>query len=349
MRILKIDTRENFLHIVPEIEDDLWHLERIIEKHDLVSGPSDRKIKPKEAGEKPKRVKMFIELDADNVEFHRFLGQLRVSGIITGGKPVEFLEMGAQHSLEIVLGKDVKIKKQALKKFQIERIKKAAEATKKGKVLLVVLDDEQASFAILREFELEEKASMKSGKSGKQFKGEDVKGKYFAEILEKILEIKPEKAIVAGPGFTKEEFQKFLEEKRMPKEIQFFYSATNSVGKTGLQELLKGNALEKIAQEMQIVKETVLVEKILAELGKDLGIAEYGLKEVKKAVKVGAVQMLLVTDKFLLEKREETEKVMQDAEKTGSEVHLINSEHEAGKTLQNLGGIAAILRYKITG
>ncbi len=170
MRVLKIDERENFLHLVPEIEDDLWHLERIIEKHDLVSGPSDRKIKPREAGEKPRRIKMFIELDVDSVEFHRFLGQLRISGIITGGSPAEFLEMGAQHSLELALGKDVKIKKQALKKFQIERIKKAVEATKKGKILLVVLDDEQANLAILREFELEEKASLKSGKSGKQFK-----------------------------------------------------------------------------------------------------------------------------------------------------------------------------------
>jgi len=291
---------------------------------------------------------MFIELDVDSVEFHRFLGQLRVSGIITGGSPAEFLEMGAQHSLEIALGKDVKIKKQALKKFQIERIKKAVEATKKGKILLVVLDDEQASLAILREFELEEKASLKSGKSGKQFKGEDMRGKYFAEILEKIIEIKPEKAIVAGPGFAKEEFQKFLEEKGKPKEIQFFFMATNSVGKTGLQELLKGNALEKVAQEMQLVKETGLVEKILAELGKDSGLVEYGPKEVEKAIEAGAVQMLVVADKFLLEKREEAEKMMQKAEKIGSEVHLVNAEHEAGKQLQNLGGIAAILRYKIS-
>jgi len=348
MRILKIDEVENFLHLVPEIEDDLWHLERIIEKHDLVSGLSDRKIKPKEAGEKAIRVKMSIELEVDSVEFHRFLGQLRVSGTIKSGKPVEFLEIGAQHSLEIALGKDVKIKKQNLKKFQIERIKKAAEATKKGKILLVVLDDEQVNFAILREFELEEKASLKSGKSGKQFKGEDMRGKYFTEILEKIIEIKPEKAIIAGPGFTKEEFQKFLEKKGKPKGMQFFFMATNSIGKTGLQELLKGNALEKVAKEMQLVKETGLVEKILAELGKNSGLVEYGSKEVEKAIEAGAVQMLVVADKFLLEKREEAEKMMQKAEKTGSEVHLVNAEHEAGKQLQNLGGIAAILRYKIS-
>ena len=72
MRILKIDGKENLLQVVPEIEDDLWHLERIIEKHDIVSGSADRKIKPKEAGEKPIRIKLSVSLDVESVEFHRF-------------------------------------------------------------------------------------------------------------------------------------------------------------------------------------------------------------------------------------------------------------------------------------
>jgi len=101
MRILKIDERENFLHLMPEIEDDLWHLERIIEKHDLVSGPTDRKIKPRDEGGKAQRIKIFVTLDVELVEFHRFIGQLRVSGIIVEGKPAELLEIGSQQALEM--------------------------------------------------------------------------------------------------------------------------------------------------------------------------------------------------------------------------------------------------------
>lgn len=347
MRILKIDEKENFLHLVPEIEDDLWHLERIIEKHDLVSGATDRKIKPRSEGEKPQRIKLFVSLDADRVQFHRFLGQLRVSGVIVEGKPADQLEVGAQHALEIQLGKDVKIRKKSLKKYHVERLRKAAAATKKGKVLLVVLDDEQASIAVLKEFELEEKASVRSHRSGKRFKqDEDLQGNYFREILDKIEELNPDKAVIAGPGFTKESLQRFIEEKGKTK-TKFFFGSTNSVGKTGLQELLKGNALNKIVQEMQLLKETQLVEAVLAELGKDSGLVEYGLKEAEKAVLLGAVKQLLVADKFLLENRDKTEELMQKAEKMRAEVHLINAEHDAGKQLANLGGIAAILRYKI--
>ena len=103
----------------------------------------------------------------------------------------------------------------------------------------------------------------------------------------------------------------------------------------------------QVVQEMQLVKETQLVEEVLAELGKDSGLVEYGLKEVEKAVVVGAVKQLLVADKFLLENRDKIEELMQKSEKMGAEVHLINAEHDAGKQLVNLGGLVAVLRYKI--
>jgi protein pelota len=346
MRVLKIDEKDSFLHLVPEVEDDLWHLERIVEKHDLVSGITDRRIKPREEGGKPERIKLYLTIEVEKVEFHKFSGKLRVSGKIVEGKPAELLEIGAEHALEVELGREIKVKKQALKKFQVERIRKAAEATKTGKTILVVLDDENASLALLKEFALEEIASIRSGKSGKQFKAEDFEPKYFSELLEKITALKPERAVVAGPGFSKDNFQKFLAE-RKPKGIEFFFASTNSVGKTGLQELVKGNVLEKVVQEMQLVKETGLVEKVLAELGKNSGLVEYGLKEVGGAVELGAVETLLVADKFLLENREIVEKLMQDAERSRAKVHLVNAEHEAGKQLTNLGGIVALLRYRL--
>lgn len=347
MRILKIDSEKGFLHIIPEIEDDLWHLERVIEKGDLVSGTADRKIKPKEAGEKPRRVKLSVTLEVDSVEFHRFSGRLRVSGKIVEGKPAELLEIGAQQSLEVSLGEPVKIQKQELKQFQVQRLKKAAAATKKGKVLLVVLDDEEATFGLLGELQIEEKGRVKSGKSGKRLEGEEADERgYFGEILKKVRDGKSSRVIVAGPGFTAEKFKAFLKERESTGK-QFFFTKTNSVGKTGLQELVKSNALDRVVMEMQLVKESRMVEEVLAELGKGSGLVEYGTKQVKKAVEMGAVQKLLVADKTLLEKRNEIEEMMHKAEQMKGEVHLVNSEHEAGKKLVSLGGVAALLRYRV--
>jgi protein pelota len=345
MRILQIDKRNSIVKVVPEIADDLWHLERVLEKGDLVSGQTDRKVKAREEGEKPERVKLFLTVEAEKIDFHRETGNLRVTGIIREGKPAELAELGASHSIEIEPGKAVKIQKRELKGFQVERLEKAQEATRQGKLLLVALDDEQADFALLKEFELERKGTIRSGKTGKRFESESWQGNYFREIMERAKELKAEKVVFAGPGFTKENLKRWAEEKG--EKGNFYFASTNNVGITGLNELVKGNAIEKIVKEMQLVKETRLVETLFEELGKGSGIAEYGFGEVKKAVEYGAVKALLVCDSLLLEKREESEEIMKKAEQMKGNVHLIDSKNEAGKKLLSLGGIAALLRFRI--
>ena len=345
MRILKIDRKNRLLKVTPEIIDDLWHLERVIEKGDLVSGATDRKIKPKEQGEKHIRVKLFLVVEVEKVEFNNETGNLRVNGLIRDGKPADLIELGASHSIEIELGKTVSITKKEMKQFQIERLEKAAKATKQGNVLLVALDDERADLGLLKEFKLEEKGTIWSGKTGKRFESESKQGSYFKEIMDRVKELDAKKVVFAGPGFAKESLKKWIEEKG--EKGSFYFAATNSTGITGLNELLKGNALGKMVQEMQLVKETRLVEKILEEIGKGSGLVEYGPKEVEKAIENGAVQELLVTDKLLLEKRDEIETLMNKAEKMKGEVHLIAAENEAGKKLSSLGEIAALLRFKI--
>ncbi len=345
MRIVKLDKQDNSFEVVPENLDDLWHLERIIEKGDLVSGSTERKIKPKVPGEKPFRVKMFIEVSAEDIEFHKFSGKLRVNGIITSGTPEEYIELKSHHSIEIEPMKKVKVKKKVLKKYHIERLEKAKKASSRAKMLLVSMDDEEASFALLKEYGLEERGKIISGKQGKQYKGMDEGTKYFDEVLKKASESGAEKIVFAGPGFTKNNFEKFLEGK--DKEFEAFFESSNSVGVTGLNELVKSGVIDKIATELELTRETEIVEKFLAEIGKDSGLASYGVEEVENAVNAGAVDVLIIGENALLEKREELEKLMETAESLKAKVHIISSSHDAGKQLEGMGGVAAILRYKL--
>jgi len=345
MRIAKIDQKTRVMELVPEVNDDLWHLERVLEKGDLVSGSTDRKIKPRKEGEKSERIKLFLTVEAEKIDFHRETGNLRVTGSIRAGKPQELVEQGASHSIEIGLGKKVSITKKEMKKFQIQRIEKASKATKQGKLLLVALDDERADFAVLKEFELEKKGSVRSGKSGKMFGSESSEGDYFKNVMERVQEIGAETIVIAGPGFAKEGLKKWINGKGI--KGGFHFASINSVGITGLNELVKGNAIEKVVQEKQLVKDTRMVEAVLEELGKGTGLVEYGFEEVGKAVEAGAVKELLVADSFMLENREKAEQIMANAEKTRSNVHIIDAENEAGKKLSSLGGVAALLRYRI--
>ena len=101
MKVLKIDKKENELVCIPDTLDDLWHLEKIIDKNDLVYGSVDRKIKPKKEGEKAERIKLYVELQVEEAHFQEFSENLRINGIMLSGKPEEYIEKGRQ---KIVLG-----------------------------------------------------------------------------------------------------------------------------------------------------------------------------------------------------------------------------------------------------
>ena len=79
----------------------------------------------------------------------------------------------------------------------------------------------------------------------------------------------------------------------------------------------------------------------------------YGRKETESAVKSGSIKTLLITEGYLAKAREseefgKLEELMKLTEQLKGEVHLISTEHEAGKKLQGLGGIGGLLRYKVT-
>ena len=85
-----------------------------------------------------------------------------------------------------------------------------------------------------------------------------------------------------------------------------------------------------------------MVEKFIEKLEKDEAVT-YGLDHVSKAVELGAVDTVLISDKLVKENQE----LLKNTENNGGTVRIISSEHEAGEKLFNMGGIAAILRYKL--
>jgi len=158
MRILSINYRENSFEVIADNLDDLWHLERIIEPSDTVSGLTERKIKAKEEGMRQSKESVWVEILAQRIEFHESSGDLRILGTIPF-TPNELVETSAHHSLEVFPGKKIKVKKRKLKKYQVERLEKAKIASGRDSTLLVVLDDEEAEFALLKEFSFEKKGA----------------------------------------------------------------------------------------------------------------------------------------------------------------------------------------------
>ena len=125
----------------------------------------------------------------------------------------------------------------------------------------------------------------------------------------------------------------------------------SSVGENAINEVLKRPETENALKQDRIAHEFKYVEKLFMEISKN-DLASYGLKETKDAAMAGAVKTLLITDSFIQKKRienkyEPIENIMKIVDTTKGDILIVSSDNEAGKKLDGLGGIAAILRYKL--
>jgi protein pelota len=89
-------------------------------------------------------------------------------------------------------------------------------------------------------------------------------------------------------------------------------------------------------------KEPELFENFI--IAKD-GKCAYGPNEVENALISGAVEILLLTDTSVREKR--VEKLLKLAGETKVRIVIVSISHDAGKKLQALGDVGALLRYKM--
>lgn len=100
--------------------------------------------------------------------------------------------------------------------------------------------------------------------------------------------------LIGGPGPTKDFF---VNEGYLNSEVQKKVIATVDTSYTddfGVKEVVD-NASETF-KDMEITKEKNLVQRFLSEVVKESGLAVYGEKEVREMLRIGAVDMLLVSD-----------------------------------------------------
>ncbi len=350
MKVINFNRKEGIAKIRVDTLDDLWHLSKIIEVSDKISGEIKRKVKLSGEGERAKvAVKnYYAKIIAKKIKLESAV--LKVSGEIMEGS--EELKIGAAHTLDIFTGDIIKLEK-SWKEYQLRRLEEAEKASKAPKALVVVLDDEQAHIAALTASGFQYLAGFELRLAKKRFveKTDNGLGKVVTEILRINAESNPQTIVIASPIFWKENLLEALKEKdaKIVKKIKLEGVSTGT--KRALNELINRGVLEKVLKSSQLQKEFELVEELLVEIAKK-GLAVYG-KDVIKAVEANAVKTLLFTDEIIEKAREkekfsEFENLIDKVEQQGGEVHIISTDNEAGEKLKGLGGIAALLRFKFT-
>ena len=352
MRIVHQDTKRGFIELVPETLDDLWHLSHIIEPGDLISSKTTRRIQDS-TGERLRsdrgiKKTFFMGIRVESISFHKYTGKLRATGIIEHG-PEDLVPLGTHHTLDLKLKYSIKITKEKWSRWAIKRLKNAVDSSKKPSAIIVAIEDDVADLGIIKQYGIDYYGPIMGGISGKRIIQKD-RGKkitnFFDEVAKTLSGFEDIQGIViAGPGFTKGDFYNFLSEKYPELAKIAGVESTGTGGRVGIQEVLRKGTIEQMATEGRIAQEMRFMNKVLEEIGKSSKLVAYGKKEVADASNAGAAEMLLVLDEMVRE--EDIEKIMNLVENTGGKVMVVSSEHEGGKQLKALGGIAALLRYGI--
>ena len=148
--------------------------------------------------------------------------------------------------------------------------------------------------------------------------------------------------IVGGPGPTKYDL---VEGDFITNEVKKKIIAIKDLsytGEFGLEELLE-KSLDVLAQE-DVSDEKKIVGRFLEILATKQNMVAYGEADVMNKLKMGVVDIVLLSEDLSDEKIEEFEAA---AKPVGSEIRIISTQTREGAQLRDLGKAAAILRYEV--
>jgi len=220
---------------------------------------------------------------------------------------------------------------------------------------LIVLDNREATIGLLKGKKIEILRQTESIVPGKTIKGGQSAQRYerireglindwykiVAENVRNYLTKFDIKGIIlGGPGPAKNDF---YDGDYLLTNIKKQILGVKNVGYTdeqGLEELVERS--QDLLAEAAIAKEKALLQRFFEELKKGSGMVNYGKDNVLKALEMGAVEIILLSES------KEDETLVEKAKQYNTTVEIISEDTREGEQLYQIGGIAAILRWKIS-
>jgi len=242
------------------------------------------------------------------------------------------------------------------KNFQLDILRNMLEA--KEIYGMIVLDARDAIIATLKGKTITPLVKTHSHVPGKMKAGgqssarfarnrEIARNEHFKKVAdlvkEQFLNMKGLKGIlVGGPGPTKYDF---VDSGHITTDVKNKIIAIKDLSYTeefGLEELLEKS--QDVLAEEAVTIEKKIVNKFLEMLARKPDMVAYGEKNVLKALEMGAVDKLLVSEALEEDKIDQFETT---AKAFSTEVQIISTETREGAQLRDIGKIGAILRYPL--
>ena len=355
MKIIKKDLKKGRILCRLEIADDLYYLADILTKGDRVISRTKRRIDYRQGIERAERIAkeaVTLEIQVETVEFDRTIDRLRVTGRIYQGP--ETVATGDFHTLNLRPGMVLTITKDNWTTADLIKVEDASKAIR-AKILLLAIEDGLCSFGLLREYGVKLSGTISKTLSGKREpekkRAEEIS--FFSDLIDAIENEAEDldRIVIAGPAFYKDNFYKYFKEKNPELAQKAVIENVSTGGERGLQEIVKRGIIEKIIKEWKVQQEVSGLTEFFEEFARNSGLAAHGLKNVEYAMNMGAIKTLLISNSTLkkskIEKDKKIDELLKNIYDMRGEILIVSNEHDLGKQLEGIGGMAALLRFRV--
>ncbi|KAI5284500.1 Translation factor pelota, partial [Ascosphaera acerosa] len=337
-------------------------------------------------GTSSRRVKLTLQIRVKSLDFDPQLSQLHVSGQIMNETPetkigqYHTLDLELSHSF--TLEKEADGQSLGWDSVAIDALRDAVDISgkRRAEAIAIVMQEGLAHICFIGQYQTVMKQKIETSVARKRHGNEHDKAmsRFYQHTQDALLrqcdpdanatasatDMTEKPLLLASPGFVAAGFLKHLQANAALNPLSPLRNILKhtvvvhcSSGYThALAEVLKSPSVQSLLSDTKYARETKLMDLFFEHLRKESYKATYGPREVEQAVEMGAVGpgggTLIISNRLFrsddVRERQRWVKLVdrvRDVEK--GEVRILSSDHESGKRLDGLGGIAALLTYPI--
>lgn len=352
--------------MIPVDSEDLWFAYNLIATGDWVMARTVRKVLRETAGGRDaERVALKLEIKVEAIDYDKEGSVLRIRGKNTLEN--EHVKIGQFHTLELELQRPFVLRKKIWDSLALDVLRQASDPGASADLAVVLMQEGLANILLVGKSMTSTRSRIETSiprKHGPAIAGyESALKKFFENVLQAFLKHVDFNvvrcAVIASPGFTKEQFHRHLmleAERRQLRPIienksRIILVHTSSGYKHSLREVLDAPNVMSMIKDTKAAQEVRALKDFFNMLSNDPARACYGPKHVEIAHERMAVQTLLITDDLFRNSdvitRQKYVSLVNSVKNSGGTAHIFSSMHVSGEQLAQLTGIAAILRFPL--
>ena len=342
-----------------EEDEDIWHLYNLVVSGDRIKGTTTRKVAIERSGGTQvdsERKTFTINLHIEKAEYDGISGSIRYAGKNVGES--EFIRMGQRDTMSLTVGDQITITKEVMDSAFKDTLSEALDVSRRASVIVCLIDAGVCNMFMLTSVLMKDlaKVIVHVPKRKALSTGHDKAMSRFFEQAAKTMinNVRFDVAtcvVVAGPGFVKDDFMKYLLAKPEMQQYSKVFLVTHASGafKHCMKELLDDPAVKQRIQATSASSHANCLTQFYITLKDDPDKACYGPNAVCTAAQMGAISELMITDKLVrnasVQDRRRYVAAIDLVKGSGGVVHVVSEQHVTGEQLTQLSGIAALLRY----